>query len=72
MVTPKQCASRLILNRLIDLQSSAHQDNLDRQEILELVEQTSIGDGKRIAINQFVIKLTDKLIERFGNTAGFK
>lgn len=69
--TPKQCASRLILNRLIDLQSAAHQDSLDRQELLELSEQTSIGEGKRQQVNSFVVKLTDKLIERFSRTSGF-
>ncbi|MCK9342298.1 MAG: hypothetical protein WCS15_00180 [Prevotella sp.] len=72
MVTPKQGASRLILNRLIDMQSAAYAGNLDSEELLELMEQSSISDKKKKQVEEFVIKLTDKLIERFSNTAGFK
>lgn len=72
MVTPKQGASRLILNRLIDMQSAAYAGNLDSEELLELMEQSSISDKKKKQVEEFVIKLTDKLIERFSKTAGFK
>ncbi len=66
-MTPKQCASKLILNVLT--LGAAHPTKLDRHQMAEVLG-TRISDEKREKILGFVVKIEGPFIERLTRLAG--